>query len=215
MKHLLPLFVLPLCIFFANVCRGETITLPQPSFKLSGNTGLFETLGKRQSNRTFSDVPLSNMQLSELLWCAYGSNRPNGKRTIAAALGKYTISIYVLTKDGIFRHDRAGNTLSKVSAKDMRKFAEGRGTMGPAAGAVFLLVADNDVFKSMPAEKANLLIGYEAGSICQDIYLYCAAAGLNTVCCGSLDAKALAAELKLPASQSPILTMIVGKAPGK
>ncbi|MBO7741660.1 MAG: nitroreductase family protein [Victivallales bacterium] len=206
-----------LLIFFtvtAAVQAADSIKLPEPSFK-SADASLFQALKGRCSQRAFSDKALSQEQISDILWAAYGVNRPGDKRTIAAALGKYTVSIYVLTADGAFRHDRTANTLVKVTDKDLRKSAEGRGTLGPAAGAVFLLTADGSAFKSMPAEQVNLFIGYEAGSICQDIYLYCSAAGLNTLCCGSLDRKTLASQLKLPAGSSPILTMIVGYPPAR
>ena len=209
MKHSFHPLVLLCCLCLSLLCHGaDAIKLPAPALKNCAS--LADALKQRKSDRTFSPDALTSQQLSDILWCAYGSNRPGDKRTIAAAMGKYTISIYVLTKDGAFFHDRAGNTLTCVSKVDLRNFAEGRGTLGHSAGAVFLLVADDNVFKSMPAANANLLIGYEAGSICQNIYLYCAAYELNALCCGSLDAKALTSALKLSGGKRPLLTMIVG-----
>ncbi len=186
------------------------LQLPKPALN---SATLKSAMESRRSTRQFTNKPLDATTLSNLFWVSYGANRENGKRTIAAALGKYAISMYLMTADGIYRHNRDNNTLTKLSNNDLRKYAEGRGTLGPAAGAVFLLVADYDTFKSRkrPSDDAGqLYIGYEAGSICQNIYLYCAVNSLNALCCGSLNADKIAAELKLPANQKPILTMIVG-----
>ena len=48
------------------------------------------------------------------------------------------------------------------------------------------------------------------GFISQNVYLYCASAGLATVVRGSVDREALAAALKLSASQQIILAQTVG-----
>ncbi len=65
--------------------------------------GLTEVLSKRQSHRTFSDEPLSDQDLSTLLWAADGINRSNGRRTTPSALDWREIDIYILKANGIWR----------------------------------------------------------------------------------------------------------------
>lgn len=204
--------LLVLCIFAAALCNGNSIPnqLKLPPAEIPANITFKDTLMQRRTSRTFSDKPLSAKEISNLLWVAYGSNRPNGKRTIAAARAQYAISMYVLTAKGCYRHNRKDNTLTLVNKNDARRFAEGRGTMGPAAGAVFVLVADMNTFATIPQDKQMLFIGYEVGSICQDMYLYCAGVNLNTVCCGSHNEKALALELGLAPNEKAVMTMVVG-----
>ena len=203
---------------FSCVCiAADIIQLPAP--QLNDGTTLAAALQSRKTDRTFSDRELPPQILSNLLWAANGINRPeSGKRTIPAAIAKYAITLYVLTAKGAYLHDYQKNTLTLVNSKDLRSYAEGRGTMGPAAGAVILMVADMDTFQRntpagrapIPREKSTIYIGYECGSIGQDIYLYCAAAGLNAVCCGSFKEDELTAALDLHGSVRPIMDVIVG-----
>lgn len=65
--------------------------------------GLTEVFANRQSHRTFSDEPISDQDLSTLLWAADGINRPNGRRTTPSALDWREIDIYVLKANGIWR----------------------------------------------------------------------------------------------------------------
>lgn len=209
-----------LLILFSCICLwsvAEVIQLPAPN--LAEGTTLAEAIQKRKTDRTFSNRELPPQILSNLLWAANGINRPeSGKRTVPAAIAKYAIRLYVLTAKGAYLHDYQKNTLTLVNPKDLRAYAEGRGTMGPAAGAVILMVADMDTFQKgtpagrpgIPRDKSTLWIGYESGSIGQDIYLYCASAGLHAVCCASLNEDALTTALDLNGSVKPIMDVIVG-----
>jgi hypothetical protein len=53
-------------------------------------------------------------------------------------------------------------------------------------------------------------IGVEAGAVTQNIYLYCAAAKMNTVVCGSFNRKVLPKALKLTKNEYIVLTQVVG-----
>lgn len=209
-----------LSLLFSCIClvsAAEVVQLPEP--QLNEGTTLAEAIQNRKTDRTFSDRELPPQILSNLLWAANGINRPeSGKRTVPAAIAKYAIRLYVLTAKGAYLHDYQKNTLTLVNEKDLRVYAEGRGTMGPAAGAVILMVADMDTFQkgspagrpAIPREKSTLWIGYESGSIGQDIYLYCASAGLHAVCCASLNEAELTTALDLNGSLKPIMDVIVG-----
>jgi hypothetical protein len=63
----------------ASAPMGNTIGLPKPHTE--GGMPLMEALKKRQSARTYSDKPISDQVLSDLLWAAFGVNRPDGRRT--------------------------------------------------------------------------------------------------------------------------------------
>ena len=199
-----------ICFLIAAISLGtisgvsaNTIKLPTPN--LPGKTSLKTALEKRCTKRTFSSRALSELDISNLLWAAYGSNRADGKRTVPAAMGIYSISIYAALPDGVYQHLHGDNVLKKVSSEDVRSFSDSR-KMGAKAPVVLIMVADKEAF----GEKGGKYEAIEAGAIMQNIYLYCAGNGLNTVVCGSFDGEKLAKALKLPASKYVILTQVVG-----
>ena len=209
MKKLLCGFIAGVCAFSSvNALADNEIKLPTPNLK--DNVSLKTALEKRKTTRVFSNKALSELDLSNLLWAAYGENRSNGKRTVPVARGIYAVEMYVALADGVYKHDLGDNALEKVTAKDMRSASDGR-KMGAKAPVVLVMVADKDAFNG----KAPQYIAMEAGAIMQNIYLFCAAYNFNTVVCGSFDPQEWAKALKLPANKYVILTQVVGCPRGK
>ena len=189
------------------LCAAETIQLPPAALK--NDVSLKEALTLRRTDRVFSEKPICDQLLSNILWAANGINRPEkGKRTIPAARGIYAITLYVLKADGIYRHELKNNTLVKISSEDARSYSDGR-KMGAKAPVVIVLVADRKAF----AGNDDAYIGVEAGAIVQNIHLYCAGAKLNTVVCGSFNRKALPSALKLADDKYVFLTQVIGSRP--
>jgi len=63
---------------------GSTeVELPPP--RTEGGKPLIQTLRLRRSIREYSNRPLPVQVLSDLLWAAFGINRPSGDRTLLAA----------------------------------------------------------------------------------------------------------------------------------
>ena len=204
MKKLLCGLIAGVCAFSTvNALADNEIKLPTPN--LQDNVSLKTALEKRKTARVFSNKSLSELDLSNLLWAAYGANRPNGKRTIPAARGIYAIEMYAALSDGVYKHNPGDNALVKVSSKDMRGASDGR-KMGAKAPVVLIMVADKTVFNGNGPQ----YIAMEAGAIMQNIYLYCAAYNFNTVACGSFNPQEWAKELKLSADKYVILTQVVG-----
>ncbi|MBO5924223.1 MAG: nitroreductase family protein [Lentisphaeria bacterium] len=204
MKKILCGFIAGVCVLTAVDAAAENvIKLPTPNLK--SNVSLKSALEKRKTSRTFSNKALSELDLSNLLWAAYGQNRPNGKRTVPVARGIYAIEMYVALSDGVYKHELGDNVLKKVTSQDMRAESDSR-KMGAKAPVVLVMVADGDAFNG----KGSHYIAMEAGAIMQNIYLYCAGYNLNTVVCGSFKPQIWAKALKLPANKYVILTQVVG-----
>ncbi|HOX28437.1 MAG TPA: nitroreductase family protein, partial [bacterium] len=102
----------------AAVAELKPVKLPKPV--TSGGMPLMEALAKRSTSRSFSGKELSPQMLSNLLWAAFGINRPDGKRTAPSAMNWQEISIYVATKDGVYLYDAAGNVLQPGADGDQR-----------------------------------------------------------------------------------------------
>jgi SagB-type dehydrogenase family enzyme len=195
-----------MCLSLTSLVQAADIKLPAP--QKTGGMPLMEALNARQTQRTFSAKPLSEQQLSDLLWAAFGINRDNGKRTAPSASNKQEISIYVALPSGLYLYQAKSNALEQISEQDIRA-QTGRQAFVKTAPVSLIYVSDYDLIKGESAFYSATDTGY----ISQNVYLFCASAGMNTVVLGSVDKTALQTAMKLKPSQHVILTQPVGLPP--
>ena len=82
----------------------ELVKLPAPEIR--HGLALMLALRDRHSSREFSPEPLSEQMLSNLLWAAFGVNRPDsGGRTAPSAQNWQEIDLYVASAAGLFVYD--------------------------------------------------------------------------------------------------------------
>lgn len=188
--------------------EGDVIKLPSP--QTSGGMPLMQALKERHSTREFSSKPVPASVLTNLLWAAAGVNRPeSGKRTAPSARDWREIDIYVATADGVYLFEPGTHTLRSVLARDIRALT-GTQDFVATAPVNLIYVADLRRMAGASADSQNLYAAADTGLIAQNVYLYCAAAGLGTVVRGSVDRDALATALGLNPQQSIILAQSVG-----
>jgi SagB-type dehydrogenase family enzyme len=184
----------------------KPIALPPP--QMDGGRPLMQVLKERKTSREFGSEKLSPQILSNLLWAAFGINRPEGKRTAPSAMNWQEIDIYVATADGLFVYDAKANRLEPVLAQDIRAAT---GTQSFVASAPLNLVYVADLAKtSGSTSDTELYTSADAGFIAQNVYLFCASEGLATVVRGSVDRAALAKVMKLRPEQKIVLAQTVG-----
>ena len=186
----------------------KPISLPKP--QIDGGKPLMQALNLRRSEHSeYSPEKLPPQVLSNLLWAAYGVNRPDGKRTAPSANNKQATDVYVLLKQGAYVYDAKDNQLNPVVAGDIRGLG---GTQAFATNAPVILIFIADFSKMGNASDeakrntANINVGY----ISQNAYLFCASEGLVTGARGSVDRKALGSKLNLRPEQTIILAQSVG-----
>jgi SagB-type dehydrogenase family enzyme len=194
----------------ASAQAPEAIRLPQP--KTDGGRPLMEVLKDRHSSRQFGAEKLPAQTLSNLLWAAFGVNRPDGRRTAPSARNWQEIDVYVATADGAYLYDPKAHALAEVTSSDVRAFTGTQDFVGTAP-ANLIYVADYSKVGNAPAEERELFTAIDAGFIGQNVYLFCASEGLVTVVRGLIDRPALARVLKLRADQRIILAQSVGYPP--
>lgn len=194
----LSLFVLP--AFAAD------IQLPAP--QKTGGRPLMETLNARQTQRTFSPKPLSEQQLADLLWAAFGVTRPDGRRTAPSARNMQEIDIYAALPSGLYLYDAKENVLKQTLTQDLRGLV-GQQPFAKDAPVGLIYVADYDRM----SEPSEFYAGVDTGYISQNVYLFCASENLHTVVLGLVDKEALQTAMKLKPSQHVILTQPVGFPP--
>jgi len=186
----------------------EPIKLSPPN--LSQSKPLMQTLNERQSTKNYDTRPIPTKTLSSLLWAAFGINRPDsGKRTVATASNCQDMEIYVVFERGVYVYQAQDHSLKPVLAKDVRSLAA---TQGYAQKASIQLVYVSDYGKMDDRYEAKKPIysAFHAGAISQNVYLYCASAGLGAVVRDGVNRKALSEALNLRDNQVIVMAQTVG-----
>ena len=194
----------------AVVAAGQSDTRSLPAPTKSAKMTLMESLQQRHSVRDFSDKAVSDADLSELLWAACGINRPDTKKiTAPSAINAQDILVYVCTKDGAWLYVPDGNSLQKVSDKDLRTAVAGRQEAVAVAPVSLVLVSDRTKFGDR-AKGAEVMGAIDAGYVSQNICLACTALGLATVPRMTMDKDTLAKELHLDENKTLLVNHPVG-----
>ncbi|MGA3328367.1 MAG: SagB/ThcOx family dehydrogenase [Terriglobia bacterium] len=186
----------------------KPLNLPLP--QTSGGMPLMQALKNRQSTREFSSEKLPPQMLANLLWAAFGINRPDtGKRTAPSAMNWQEIDVYVATAQGLYVYDAKGNKLDPILAEDVRG-AAGVQPFVKDAPVNLVYVADFAKTGKSSIEDRNFYSGADVGFIAQNVYLFCASERLAVVVRGSVDRGALAKLMKLRPDQKILLAQTVG-----
>ena len=183
----------------------KPIILPQP--QMDGGRPLMQVLKERKTSRDFAPDKLSPQVLSNLLWAAFGVNRPDGHRTAPSAMNWQEIQIFVAMNDGLFLYDAKANRLEPVLAQDVRGMT---GTQAFVADAPVNLIYVADTSKVGSGAEREMYAAADAGFVAQNVCLFCASEKLVTVVRGSVDRVALAKVMKLRPEQKIILAQSVG-----
>ncbi len=127
-----------------------------------------EIIQKRTSIREFTDTPVSDEELSTILWNAFGT-RTDGSHTIPQMKDEYAIIIYVLMQDGIYRYDPLNHSLSFYKKGDVRSIGQYDAPI--QLGICWDTCKNND----------ENIVGMQIGAVGQNIYHTCLGLGLGTV----------------------------------
>lgn len=177
---------------------------------------LMQALRDRKSSRSFREEKLSPQTLANLLWAAFGINRPDSrKRTAPSAMDWQEIDVYVALEEGTYLYDAKEHALQPVAPKDIRGVTGS--IMQPfvkKAPVNLVYVADFSRMglkgKLVKQEDKSVWAAAAAGFIGQNVYLFCASEGLATVVRGLINKKDLRKELGLREDQKIILAQTVG-----
>ena len=181
----------------------KPVQLPKPV--ITGGMPLMQALAQRQTTRAFQDKPLPLQTLSNLLWAAFGVNRPREVkpglgRTAPSASNRQEVELYVLLADGVYVYEAEANRLRPVEAGDMR--AKINPPAAAHAAVTIAYVAD------VKLDSAQI----DTGFIGQNVYLFAASEGLNAWIY-AFHGQDVAAILKLPEGRKGICAQSVGFPP--
>jgi SagB-type dehydrogenase family enzyme len=203
--------VLIVPLVFPTLVPGQelkAIQLPAP--QMDGGRPLMQVLKERRSSRDFSPERLPVQVLSNVLWAAFGVNRPGtAGRTAPSASNSQEMDVYVVTADGLYVYDAKGHVLKPVLAGDIRALT-GRQAFVKDAPVNLIYVSDLSKMTRAAPEDREFYAAAHTGFISQNVYLFCASEGLATVVRASLDRPALARAMGLRRDQKITLAQTVG-----
>ena len=204
----LALAILLMCPSFILAQELKAIQLLPP--QTDGGRPLMQVLKDRASSRNFSPEKLSVQVLSNMLWAAFGVNRPgSGGRTAPSASNSQDMDIYVAMADGLYLYDEKANLLKPVLADDIRVLT-GRQAFVKEAPVDLIYVSDlSKMTRAAPGDR-DFYAAAHTGFISQNVYLFCASEGLATVVRASIDRPALAKAMGLRPDQKITLSQTVG-----
>jgi len=186
------------------------IELPPP--RADFGSSLAQALKRRRSTREFAQRPLPPQVLSELLWSAYGVNRPaTADRTAPSWRHARETEIFTVMADGVWRYDPIAHRLLPQLAADFRPQTGVQDFVGTAP-LDLVYVSDADHMSGVSPEEQRRFAAADIGFIGQNVYLYCASEGLACVFRASFDQARLARALKLAETQFITFSQTVGYA---
>jgi nitroreductase len=177
---------------------------------MQGGRPIMDVFKDRASCRQFTSQPLPLQLLSDLLWSAFGVNRPavHG-RTAPSAQNWQEITIYVAKADGLFVYEPTEHALLGVRASDCRREM---GLQPYAGGAPLDLIYVADFSRATDAseEERRLYCVANTGFIAENVYLFCASERIGAVVRGAINRPLIAATLGLGRTERVILAQSVG-----
>lgn len=192
---------------------ATTLALPPP--RRNGGMPLMQALLHRESQRAFAPKVLRKQTLSDLLWAAGGINRRElGGRTAPSAMNAQEVQLYVALPRGLFRYEPTAHKLEMSVAMDVRRVT-GYQDFVDSAPLDLVYVADHARMKLVPAAQREAFAFAAAGAMAQNVYLFCASAGLATVIRAWFDRQALAQAMGLGPDQQLLLAQTVGLPKGE
>jgi len=203
--------------------NSAPIALPPP--RVERDLSVFTALQRRSTTRRISSAPLPLQVLSNLLWAAWGINRPTAAfglpgRTAASASNSQEIDLYVALQEGAWRYDAAQHLLHPVVAGDLRVGALTPGQRGIDASAPvqLIFVVDTDRltysagFQEPGLQDPDIQLSYyyvDTGLIAGNVYLFAAAQDL-AAWFHNCDKPGLAQRLRLGATQRVLFAQSIG-----
>ena len=204
-----------LCVLASVLAAGDALKLPPPPKE---GMSLAETLKLRRSSRAFGPAGPSLAQAAALLWAGQGSNRPDGRRTVASAGATFPLELYLVTEGS---KDLPRGTYKYVPASHLLVHRDDRGVAScfrevtlqnwvKSAPVIVVVAAVSSRTSTRYGERAVRYVQLEAGACAQSIALQAAALGLGSGVAGAYDDAGVKRALGLPAEENVVLLIPMG-----
>ena len=173
MAELMKNLLLSLCIIFfvAPSASAQDIDLPEPDF----SKPIIQAYKNRETARSFSQKDISMEVLSEVLYAAFGVNRPeSGNRTAASGGNSKETDIYVLLKTGTYIYNANEHRLDLVTKDNLQSIMHTQ-SYAKDIPVHLAYVSNTDRLTSRLTPEYTYV---HAGLIAQNVEIYCSYIGL-------------------------------------
>ena len=194
--------------------QGATlIDLPRPDALTVGQMPVAEAIRRRQSQRKYTNDPLTLEELAFFLWAAQGvreaghrGQTPYVLRTVPSAGARHPFETYLLVnrveglEPGLFRYQSLNHRLCLLDTDDrlVERIHEGCfGQYVRNSAVTFLWAAVPYRTEWRYSVVSPKLIALDAGHVCQNLYLACTAVGAGACAIAAYDQHMLDAALDL------------------
>lgn len=192
--------------------RPALHALPPP--ELVGQMTLEHALRRRRSVREFDPRPLTDREISQLLWAAQGVTHAEGGRAAPSAGALYPLELFVATASGFFHYEPAQHRLRQLSEDDLRPAMQWAAlSQEPVgeAGAIFVVTGLLERTAAKYGEaRARRYVALEAGHAAQNMLLQATALELGAVPVGAFDDARLREVLDLSGDYEILYLIPVG-----
>ncbi len=193
--------------------EGE-IQLPPPSVK--GRVSVEEAIAARRSVREFRSDALRIDEVGQLLWAAEGiTGGASHLRAHPSAGGLHPLRMYVVLPEGIFQHRPRGHRLHRLASGDHRgalaEAAYGQTFIAVAGCTIGISAAYPTTMGKYRERGRTRYVPMDAAHAAQNVLLQAVALGLGAVPVGAFDDAAVQRVLGLPADETALYLIPVGK----
>jgi len=184
---------------------------------------LEKAIARRRSIRHFTSEPISQSQLSQILWAAQGTIDNSGRhRSIPSAGATYPLEIYVACGincieelgSGIYHYNIDNHSISLYHKGDVR-LELARAALSQEfiyeAPADIIICAEYERTTTRYDARGERYVHIEVGHVGQNIYLQATALGLATVAIGAFHDEQVREVLRLDKQYKPLYIMPVGR----
>jgi SagB-type dehydrogenase family enzyme len=194
------------------VDHEDVIELPTPATRRGT---LERAIADRRSVREFLDEPLTDRQLSQLLWAVQGITARDGSRSAPSAGALFPLEIYVATARGLHHYEPGRHRLRRRLDRDPRKALYRAALHQEAvrdAPAVFVITAVYErIARKYGEERTPRYVHMEVGHAAQNLLLQAAGLGLGGVPIGAFHDDRIHQALRLPENHLPLYLVPVGR----
>jgi len=197
------------------------IYLPLPSQK--GSISLEEAIAQRRSIRDFTPEPISQSQLSQILWATQGITDTSSRlRAVPSAGATYPLEIFIVCgrnsieqiSEGIYHYNIAHHALTRHHEGDVR-LDLARAALDEEmiyhAPVDIIICALYERTTRHYGSRGERYVHIEVGHAGQNIYLQATALGLATVAIGAFYDEPVREVLRLGKQYKPLYIMPLGK----
>jgi nitroreductase len=170
-----------------------------------------EALRARRSTRAFADRSVDPALLAELLWAAFGVNRPDtGLHTAPSWHGSADVVVHLATADGVLRYDPATNATQSLLTEDIRTRLSPEPFVATAPACLIFVSDQRKLTATDKDDEKRLWALVDAAMVSENVYVFAAARGLGTCLIGGLDRGAITQALALNPQEYPTFVQPVG-----